>query len=323
MGIFDKLARLFSRGPTVRLVSPLDPPAAARARQELQAGGYDKASAWMQGASGWSDRWHRVAGLCAPGCAQGAEAWTDAAPESADAWLLRGALTVVTAADVHMGHAEEDISEESAVEMEFVGIRACKELERAAKLDPRDPVPHALMITAAVALTGTPADADKCIDAVRARDPHNLQGHLAYLLYSSKKWYGSHEKMFDFARRTASSTPVGGDLYVLLARAHIERWQYAVRQERAADPDAYWRDPAVRQEIEAAHQRGVGAAGYRPGPDTVEVRNQFAHALVRSGAQAPAAQEIDALQGAVTRETWECEGDPVQVFEGYRQKLAG
>ena len=75
---------------------------------------------------------------------------------------------------------------------------------------------------------------------------------------TARKWGGSHEGMFEFARSVSAQAPDGHSGHKLVALAHIERWLDAPKDQRTA----YFHDEAVQAEIRAAADRSVRSTLY-------------------------------------------------------------
>ena len=56
------------------------------------------------------------------------------------------------------------------------------------------------------------------------RHPTHLVAHQQMLQFLCRKWFGSTEEMFDFARTAAAKAPAGSLLPELVVVAHIEHW---------------------------------------------------------------------------------------------------
>ena len=115
------------------------------------------------------------------------------------------------------------------------------------------------------------------IDDIFERMTHfghiNLIGEIYYLNASCEKWLGSHDKMFDFARKRAEVDP---ELGALIAAAHYERHMFLERfDEEFEAADRYKKHPDVLGEIFDAQEKLIKA--YDPqNHDYVLAHNIFA-----------------------------------------------
>jgi hypothetical protein len=104
---------------------------------------------------------------------------------------------------------------------------------RAIELDPSHPgAAHCRLISG----RGLGLQSDEWwyrFEVARRRKPTAYPAHCQMLQALCKKWYGSHELMFDFARRVAQEAPVGDPVGAVLALAHAE---YLVEEGRASIP---------------------------------------------------------------------------------------
>jgi len=157
-------------------------------------------------------------------------------------------------------------------------LRAAEfDLRRAAELDPADPTPYAELLTIACGLERTHDQTRACFEQAVARDPEHWAAHLSYMSFLMKKWFGSHEAMFDFARRVAASAAPGSDLPALLVKAHLERWQAHRDMEQNPElAERYLANPAVRAEVIAAYERSLANPRHRARRTTLYPSNAAA-----------------------------------------------
>jgi hypothetical protein len=128
---------------------------------------------------------------------------------------------------------------------------AAAELEAAWKLDSRWPE---IAIQMMAVQNGLPAD-DKAMDLWFQRamtaDPYSYRACQDRLTYLEPKWGGSEEKMLAFARQCASSTNWGGQVPLLMEKAHDSISKIWMMKDR---PD-YWKEVKCWDEIKAAFDR--------------------------------------------------------------------
>ncbi len=102
-------------------------------------------------------------------------------------------------------------------------------------------------------------------------DPYHHYGHDQMLQGLCKKWSGSHEEMFAFARSRAAAAP-GTALPALIATAHLE-----FRFDNGGHE--YMERPEVGDEIVAAAHQSIWHPSYRPTPASPHLWNRFALAF--------------------------------------------
>lgn len=109
-----------------------------------------------------------------------------------------------------------------------------------------------------------------------ARQPDHYRAHMHMRSNLAARWNGSHQEMFDFARRRAAEAPPGSDLPMILFDAHLDVWSHTHTID--GDPASalsYLHRPEVRQELEQAYARTL-AGPCRVRANTVEYRNEAA-----------------------------------------------
>jgi hypothetical protein len=159
-----------------------------------------------------------------------------------------------------------------------------------------------------------------------ARDPQHLEAHRQMMQFLCKKWFGSHEEMFAFARSVSGSAAVGSPVHELLVFSHVERWvEFSVEDPQEVKLRAeYLRDPAVRADLTAAASRlGPLLAGW-PDGRSVTARNMFAFVAWRANDKAGFVDAINAMHGVVSPMPWNYypqRGAPVQVVSNAWQEL--
>lgn len=104
------------------------------------------------------------------------------------AWVARGSGT----ADTVTTQGAQQFVERLATADEYFA--------RAAQLNHRDPVPHALAVTAAMGLGYPEPAVRERFEAATAIEPMLYTAHGRMLTRLLEKWGGSHEKAFAFAR---------------------------------------------------------------------------------------------------------------------------
>jgi hypothetical protein len=181
---------------------------------------------------------------------------------------------------------------------------ARRDLERANRLDLREVAGFGPLLRAARGLQLGEAHAWSCLKVARQRNPWDFQAHQAMLTFLCKKWFGTHKKMFAFARQTCAELPEDHLLFALLVTAHYERWLYAAQFDHdAVAAQDYWERPNVREEVLHAYERSLGSPRLRESKTAVEVRKTavevrktFVAALVLTGETGLAKREHTMLR---------------------------
>ncbi|EJK57963.1 hypothetical protein THAOC_21950 [Thalassiosira oceanica] len=115
-------------------------------------------------------------------------------------------------------------------------VAAASELMTARSVCISDPLIYS---TAVPMKMGLGKKSSKDLVPFTVRDGLNIQSNEPYFC---KKWHGSHQQMFKYAREITDQLPDGHPLWVLIPRAHVER----VMIEKVAN---YWKRTNVRNEI--------------------------------------------------------------------------
>ena len=241
--------------------------------------------------------------------------WVDANPKSADAWLLRGAQGIKWAWEARTGKSAENVAEE-AWPIFFERLKqAWSDLNHALELNSDDATPFGQLIPCAMGLQLEKEIVISCLNNTIARSVISWKAHSATLFYLCKKWHGSHEEMFEFARSVTASVPEGTGLPSLIPIAHHERWVYALAFDDDAEfADKYFDQPEVQREIIDAYNKSVGSRAYVPNRSTRLQSSFFALGLLRSQAFNQALNELERLGNVVSEFPWAQLGDPVERF---------
>lgn len=213
--------------------------------------------------------------LGGPALTDGLDAWVAAAPESANAYLARGAHTVWTA-DARRGSLEE---------AEFFDtLRAAeRDLFWAVEVDFANPLAFTPLIRSGLCL-GVPLE-ELCLrfDESLRRGSELLGVHMETLVALSPLGSGSVTEMLTFARSSSRDAPDGSPLHALVPYAHLLAGDADRRQLRRSQSLS---SEAIR-ETELAMALSIDSLVWQQaGPDSgtaAEVSNCFAAAALRSG----------------------------------------
>jgi hypothetical protein len=313
------LGKLFGNADP-RRASPDDDPDAKRLRSAQQKKDWKTVQDFFSRLKDQDDREFYVAQLTDwPRRPDFFDVWIDASPQCSDAWLLRGAHSIQWAWEARSGASAESVAEE-AWPIFFERLKqAWADLNRAVELNPDDATPFGQLIPCAMGLQLDKELVLTCLSNSLSRSVHSWKAHSATLFYLCKKWYGSHEEMFEFARSVSGAVPIGSGLHALIPIAHHERWLFA----RAFDQDEevagnYFEQPEVKSEVLEAYNRSLGSNAHRPNKSTRDQSSFFAMALLRSEHFHQALFELDRLDNLVPQYPWAQLGDPVQIFSKAR-----
>jgi hypothetical protein len=150
--------------------------------------------------------------------------WVAARPRSSLPMLFRGAHGINWAWEAR-GSARAKYVKEDAWPL-FHGrlVEADRDLAKAAALDDRDPAPYAMSTITARGLSLGQEEVKRRFEQAHIRNPLHQPACSSALQGFARKWGGSHEAMFQFARWAAGQAPDGHRAHRLIALAHIEMW---------------------------------------------------------------------------------------------------
>lgn len=167
-------------------------------------------------------------------------------------------------------------------------LDAERDLGHAAALRPGDPGPWARSILTGTGLGAAKPDLLNRFSETRARAADFHPAFAAIISAVSKRWEGSHELMFETAGQIDATVPDGSPGRVAVLRAHFERrLHYAVWERNSDLARSYYRDPAVRADVERATRYSVFSSYFRPDALTPMVWVEFAYALSLTGEAEP------------------------------------
>jgi hypothetical protein len=140
----------------------------------------------------------------------------------ADALALLAQVLVAAAWEVRGGGRASTVTADAARVFHQILEEADEVGYRALELDDGNPIAAVARLTSGRGL-GLVNDEWRARFAVaRQVRPTLYLAHTQMLQALCAKWYGSAERMFDFARRTAEQAPVGDPVGAVLAIAHVE-----------------------------------------------------------------------------------------------------
>ncbi|WP_433386788.1 DUF4034 domain-containing protein [Micromonospora sp. KLBMP9576] len=162
--------------------------------------------------------------------------------------------------------------------------------------DEDDPAPWTFLVKSARGSRADRGEAQRRFVGATRHAPFNTVAHAHMLQYRCRKWFGSHEEMFVFARSATRTAPAGSLLPVLVALAHSERWVSSGGEEVWN----YMRAPEVRAELRAAAERSIWHADHRHSIGWPRAWNSFALAFSVARDWPSAARVFDGLGNRVT-----------------------
>ena len=265
-----------------------------RVMAESTAGGLgsriDRSTGRVDTEAAWTDRW---AARC---------------PTDPDAQLVRARSLMERAWEVRGGGWASGVRPEQWAEFRRLLQLAGEANDRAMQLAPQDPTPWVNRLHLMIDRSASREDVEETWRELTRRDPWHRDGHQLMLTYLCRKWSGSHEQMFSFARSVAAAAPVGSPLHVLPVRAAAEwaLWEQERESPRrtAAEIGELWRqDPVMQSDLDNALARWFRQPANRHA-DWLHDVNFLAYGLARSGRDADAAPVFASIGKYVTSIPW-------------------
>lgn len=226
--------------------------------------------------------------------------WARARPSSAAARTVRGAHMVRWGWQAR-GFGRATTVEENAWEVFHSRLRAAEDdLFAAVDLDPDDPLPWSALVVSGRGLGIPTEELMLRFGEVERRAPGLVCAHLQLLQGVCRKWGGSHDEMFGFARSHAAGAPAGSPLGALVPIAHVERWIDFDDDDAAMR--GYW-SGEVRDEIIENALRSVLDPSWVDGPEGVPALNAYALTLLVCG-ESDLAHEVGRRIGTRRTSIW-------------------
>lgn len=173
-------------------------------------------------------------------------------------------------------------------------------LDEVVERDPTDATAWSFLVTSGMGRQVDRAEVERRFAGAIRQHPWHQRAHTAMLQYLCRKWYGSHEEMFAFARQAAARSPAGSPLAALVADAHIEYWL----DLPSGDDAKYMSQPEVVAELNAAANHSVRHPAFQRRPGWPAVHNTFAFAFACAGAWREAAEQFDIIGDQLTEWPW-------------------
>lgn len=303
------------------------PPPPPYRRKETQAvadaaweGHWQVAEAYVEAAGqDWDERWSRTELL--QQVAREDDTWLDgwraARPGNCDAATIHAGLMVHRAWEIRGSDYADAVSRERMDTFRSMLPAAIAEAQQAALLDPVNPGPWVVMVTAARGAQYEREQFQPLWDGLVSRAPHHYSGHWQGLQYWCAKWFGSDRLMTRFAEQAVRNAPPGSPLAGLYLHALDE---LAERSGSSALPTT--RTAKHLLEKVAASLAEVAADNEH----LPALRHRLAFYMVRSGMYAAALEQFRLIGPWCGAEPWSKDGNPVEAFEiarGTAAKLSG
>ncbi|MFD0077366.1 hypothetical protein ACFVIY_33545 [Streptomyces sp. NPDC127166] len=295
------------------------PPPPAHRTEERQAvadaawGGDWKAAERYVRAAGedWDERWARLELLqqIAREDDVWLDAWRAAAPGDCDAATLHASIMVHRAWEIRGSGYAHEVMTSDMDRFRAMLPAAIEEARQASLLDPANPGPWVVMITAARGAQYRRAQFKPLWEGLVARAPHHYEGHWQAMQYWCAKWFGSDRRMMRFARQAVRKAPPGSPLAGIYLHALTE----------VGD-----RSAAVTPMSRSALKR-IAASFELVAPDDERLpalRHLLAHSMVRSMLYAPALKQFRLIGPWCGAQPWKKNGDPITAFEASRATAA-
>ncbi|NJP48573.1 hypothetical protein HCJ93_00415 [Streptomyces sp. SBST2-5] len=298
-----------------RIVPGLDDAVLARVLRQLSKRGGDSravdvaivSTVLEQTGADWDRREHRVSVLAEVTADTAiSSAWVDQEPDDADALVFHSRVALVR------GLRERQLRDVRQV------VQDCR---RASELDPADPLPWVTLLGVARLERYAQREVNAIWREATARDRWHREAYLQMLAYLSPEEGGSSAAVLDFLDVVREYIPANAPCAAVELTAAVRQYQGLLVQGgvRAMTAGQLWSGgrPAAALEQAAALWPKPGFFQHAGAPADL---NMLAYALCAAGRAADAHPVFQVLQGTVTAWPWQVEGDPVQVFEQYRDK---
>lgn len=256
----------------------------------------------------WDERWSRIELLQQLAGEDDAwlEAWRTARPDNCDAATVLAGRMVHKAWEIRGSEYAHEVPSERMRQFRTLLPAAIAEARRAAVLDPENPSPWVVMVTAA---RGAQYDHDQfqpLWDGLTARAPYHYEGHGQALQYWCAKWFGSDKSMMGFAEQAVRKAPQGSPLAGMYLHA----------LEELVKPSAPSTLPtqAAKKRLEE-----VAASLAEVGPDDQHLpalRHLLAHHMMRARMYAAALEQFRLIGPWCGAAPWRRgDGSPEVAFE--------
>ncbi len=254
---------------------------------------------------------------------RGVEEWIDGPvrdePDSALPLLIRGARMVSWAWEARGSGTSDTVSEDDW-KVWFNRLRRAEDcLDEVVEREPGSAEAWRYLITLGRARQLSQEELHRRFAGLIEADPHHYYGHWQMQEGLMRKWGGSDEAMFDFARSRAAASPAT-HIPVLVPMAHLE----LCRGRSSAELQEHLRQDEVVDDIWEASQLSVFHDDYQETLLTPIAWNHFAYALALGGQDEAAASLFDVIEDEwITRSPWNSMSNFLKIRDFVRAEQAG
>jgi hypothetical protein len=238
-----------------------------------------------------------------------------AEPGNVGARVLRAYRWIIIGWEVRSGLRAEQVSDAQFAEFHQHLRAAETELIELCAIVPWMGLPWTLRLMTARGLELGVSESRRRYDRLAAHHPHHFSGQQQHLQTLCPKWFGTWELALQFARESARDAAPGAPSHALVAITHLERG--------AGQPDSYFRDDSVRNEICQAAERSVLDPAFGTNLHGVELHSLFAIVQTLAGENARAQRHFAALGTAASKHWFGYLGDPVASYRKLRDGAMG
>lgn len=301
---------------------PVDPfagdPATRRIAELGAAGRWQEVHEFLESVRDWRARNHYLLALKADGWPRWIDEWLSTRPDSSLPWLVAGRQRTNWAWEARGSGRAESVKQDAWPVFQARLVQADRELAKAANLDEADPTPVAQSIWVAMGLSLGQAEARRRFEAAQRRQHLNQGACVAMIQATARKWGGSHEAMFEFARWVSRESPEGSPGHKVIALAHIEGWMDAPGEARGR----YFLDPGVQAEVRAAASRSVWSPRFPADAASWGDRNVFAFCFSLMEDHQAALAQMELIGSRITETPWHYQDfrQPGKAYEVARQR---
>ncbi|MDT0595317.1 DUF4034 domain-containing protein [Glaciecola petra] len=202
-------------------------------------------------------------------------------PQNYVAHLMLGAYLTGKALHLRRNCIASHIEDQTWEEIFIISERATQALLRAIEINAYDPQIYFPLIQVQTIDNEKRDGMTSYINAVTSSTKHHYPLYVLVLTFLTKKWGGSYEEMFSFAKHHSGSENAEPCMQGLIALAHIERWLGYAFDEEYELQKQYFEDEFIQQELHTSYslfRKNAKQNGfYRT------AANQFAFAFYVSG----------------------------------------
>lgn len=292
-------------------------PDALRLHAALSTGRWQETHDFLEGVRDWRLREFYVNVLAAVKGRPGwIDEWVAARPDSAIPLLFSGWQRINWAWEARGTTWAIAVKDEAWPVYQARLVDADRELAKAAAIDESDPTPVARSIWVAMGLELGQAEIRRRFEEASGREHLNQAACYTMIQASSRKWGGSHEAMFEFARWVSAQAPDGSPCHTTVALAHLERWLDLPRQQQAG----YFTGGRTTPEVRRAAERSIHSAAYPGGPPSWADRNTFAFCFWLGKDYTAVIDQMRLIGRRLTPGPWYYQGDPIIAYDRARRR---